>query len=554
MLTHVSKQTWIRSAIVSAVCLLLFLIINVVTSGTLSETNGQKSVTKNEAINIASAFIEQQTGSTISKVDAVYDSNKTYTGYVDKNNAATEHYKNIDAVYPYEFFTVYAALDNVEKEVSVNVNVATGQITGWLIPSSVNIDASQESEALVKETLALHNFPTENMTLEKQENGTFVAKNEQALKATDATIEVHIRAVNNEGKPFITSYKAQTNVPASYTKYTASQDKLANAYTTFGFLGLSVIMAILAIIYAILYRKFTSFKYGILFTAIATIISCIAQLSMMKPTLMLQEGTMSIGQGMLIFMNIIVVISVIVTAVSYYFSFVAGYGLWKAQGFNLWPRFKEAGFGQTFWNSMLLGVLFAVSGFGIQAVIFEGLSYIIGTHQAVDPLQSPLNSSLLWFYPLLAWTAAISEEAVYRYFGVGIFRRWFKNTYAAAIIPSLVWALGHTMYPLYPVSTRIIELVIIGILLTWVMVKFGLLTAIFTHAMFNTIAMSMALFYYGEAFDIVMGVLYIVMPVVIAYIVKLVHARYIKNKPEQPTPPQVEQTAFYYESNQPNQL
>src|SRR5690606_36607733 len=129
--------------------------------------------------------------------------------------------------------------------------------------------------------------------------------------------------------------------------------------------------------------------------------------------------------------NIFVVITVLITAVSYYFSFVAGDGLWKAQGFNLWPRFKEEGFGKTVWNSMLLAFLFALSGLGIQAVIFEGLSYIIGTYQANDATQSPLNTKILWFFPALAWVAAITEQAIYRYFGVGIFRKWFKNTFAA---------------------------------------------------------------------------------------------------------------------------
>lgn len=552
MLTHVSKQTWIRSAIVSVVCLFVFLVINVFTAD-LNSDSTQTSVTKNEAINIATNFIEQQTEATVAKVEAVYDSNRAYTGYVDKNDAAKNHYKNIDAVYPYEFFTVYAMLKDIDQEVSVNINLSSGQITGWSFPLSEEVDSSEASEALVRETLKLHNFPTENMTLTLQDDGTYIAKNEQALAATDALIDVQVKAVNLDGTPFITDYIAQSYVPAEYTAYTTKEDKLAGWYTNLGFLGVSFIMAILALIYAILYRRFTSFKYGIMFTAIATIISCIAQISMMKPLLILESG-LNFGQGMLIFMNIIVVVSVIISAVSYYFSFVAGDGLWKAQGFNLWPRFKEKGFGETVWNSILIGTLFAISGLGIQAVIFEGLSYIIGTHQAIDAKQSPLNSTMLWFYPLLAWSAAISEEAVYRYFGVGIFRRWFKNTFAAAIIPSLVWALGHTLYPLYPVSTRIIELVIIGVLMCWVMVKFGLLTAIFTHAMFNTIAMSMSLVFYGETFDIVMGILYIIIPFVIAYIIKVIHARYIKNKPEEPTPPQVEQTTFYYEPEQPNQV
>ena len=554
MLTQVSKKTWIKSAIVSAVCFLIFIILNFVSSVNIDTDKEASSITKKEALQRATLFIEQQTGATVTRSEVVYDSPKVYTGYLDKHDATKAHYENIDNVYPAEFFTVYAILDNLESEVTVDLNVANGQITGWSFPLSEQLVVDEASEALVIETLKSNHFPTENMMLDQVEDGTFVATNETKLTATDASISVNVKVTQLDGKPFVVEYEPVSSVPASYVLETTSQDELAGWYTGIGFILMSVIMGILAIVYAFLYRRFTSFKYGIIFTAIATIISCIGQMSMMKPTLILEQGNISFDQFMLIFMNIIVLISVIVSAISYYFSFVAGDGLWKAQGFNLWPRFKEQSFGKTVWNSMLLGFLFALSGFGIQAVIFEGLGFIIGTHQAVDATQSPLNSTMLWFYPLLAWMAAISEEAVYRYFGVGIFRRWFKNTYVAAIIPSLVWAFGHTLYPLYPVSTRIIELVIIGVLLTWVMVKFGLLTVIFTHAIFNTIAMSLSLFSYGETFDIVMGVLYIVMPIVIAYIIKVIHARYIKNKPEPPAPHHYEEQPMYYQPQQPNQF
>jgi len=554
MLTQVTKQTWIRSAIVSLICIILFIFINGVFSDSITNEESEK-ITKSKAIQIAETFIEEQTGATVTKSDIVYDSPKHYTGYLEQQGVTKQHYEKTDKVYPVEKFRVFALLDNIDREVYVDINFATGDVTGWSFPLDEQLIIDEASKAAVLDALKEHHFPVENLKLELTDNGRFVASNADALQVTDAIINVNVEAIELNGQPFISFYEPESLVPADYTAHTSKQDKLANLYTNIGFIGLTIVMAILAIIYAFIYRHFTSFKYGLVFTLVATILSCIAQMSMMKPILMLQENTMQHSDFMLIFMNVFVVVYVLISAVSFYFSFVAGDGLWKAQGFNLWPRFKEESFGKTLWNSMLLGYLFALSGLGIQALIFEGLSYAIGTYSAIDATQSPLNTTMMWFFPALAWVAAITEEAVYRYFGVGIFRRWFKNTYAAAIIPSLVWAFGHTLYPLYPVSTRIIELLLIGILLTWVMVKFGLLTVIFTHAMFNTIAMTMSLFVYGESFDIVMGVLYIVMPIIVAFIIKAAHAKYIKNRPTPPSVPPIENPNYYqpYMTQQTNE-
>ena len=43
-----------------------------------------------------------------------------------------------------------------------------------------------------------------------------------------------------------------------------------------------------------------------------------------------------------------------------------------------------------------------------------------------------------------------------------------RNTFVASLITSIIWALGHTLYPIYPVISRPIELVIIGLLFSYI--------------------------------------------------------------------------------------
>src|SRR5690606_1070522 len=101
------------------------------------------------------------------------------------------------------------------------------------------------------------------------------------------------------------------------------QDLYANIWTYAVFMFISFVLGVLAIIYAILYRRHTSFKYGAWLTAIATVISAIINLGLIKSQLGLEGQMLSTSDPFTTAVLIVIIfVTLLIGAVSYYFSFV----------------------------------------------------------------------------------------------------------------------------------------------------------------------------------------------------------------------------------------
>lgn len=543
MINKMTPKTWKNLYIAAAVSLVIFIVLQFLPSlNATANTTGQSSkpISKEHAIQLASNFAEELTGLSVEKGKAYHQANKIYTGYISKNNLIKEHEQKIEQLVPFDQYQVNLRFERSEGQGYVIMNLFTGQITGWDF-NLPGIDASEEETMLaLKNVLLEKQFPVDDNThfdqyeslnsetsifemSDTRHHGWYISNDSEVIGEAIVQIDTHVSILNDQ--VIVDRYFPDFIIPDQYIEMTSKQDFIATIWTYAGYMGFTFIFGILAIIYAILYRKHTSFKYGLWLTVISTIISLLVNFGMMDAQIGLSSNTVNDGLIMNMFMYFFVVVSVLFGAVGVYFSFVAGDGLWKAQGFNLWPRFKEDHYGQHVWDAMKLGYLFAIILLGIQNVIYLLLTTALGTWSANDTSQSFINFEYSWIYPAIAWFAAITEEVIYRYFGVGIFRRWFKNTFLAALIPSLVWAAGHTLYPLYPASTRILELLIIGILFTYIMVKFGFITGMFTHAIFNTILMGMQLFIYGNSLDMVSSVVFFILPIIIAAVIRWLHGK-----------------------------
>lgn len=554
MINRITPAMWRNLSIAAAVSLVVFIILQLLPSLNATATNTNESnrpISSERAISLASAFAEEFTGLTVSNAEAYHQANKLYTGYIMKNDLYKEHNEKYEKLLPFDQYQVNLTFNRSEGNGYVIMNLFNGQITGWDFKLSGIEASAEESVIAMKNVLTSQNFPVSEGThfdqyesvssatdwlnmpsATSREGGWFISNDGDEIG--EAILQIDAHAIKWNDQILVDRYITDFIIPENYIANTDKQDFFAELWTYIGYMGFTFIFGILAIIYAILYRRHTSFKYGMWLTIISTIISAIVNLGMIKAQLGLEENAIPNNDLFInAFMYIIIFISVLFGAIGVYFSFVAGDGLWKAQGFQLWPRFRESHYGQHIWDSMKLSYLLAIIFLGIQNVIYLLLTTVLGTWSANDTSQSFLNFEFTWLYPAIAWFAAITEEVVYRYFGVGIFRRWFKNTWLAAIIPSLVWAAGHTLYPLYPATTRILELVIIGFMFTWIMVKFGFITAMFTHAIFNTILMGMQLFMYGQTIDMISSVVFLVLPAIIAYVIRLLH----KNRKKDATGP-----------------
>ena len=81
---------------------------------------------------------------------------------------------------------------------------------------------------------------------------------------------------------------------------------------------------------------------------------------------------------------------------------------------------------------------------------------------------------------------AILEEIVFRLFGVTFFKKIFKKTWAAILLSSILWAFLHSAYPQQPFFARGLELLPVGIVLSYLYLKFGIISSITAHFTMNS--------------------------------------------------------------------
>ncbi|UCC48476.1 MAG: CPBP family intramembrane metalloprotease [Gemmatimonadota bacterium] len=130
----------------------------------------------------------------------------------------------------------------------------------------------------------------------------------------------------------------------------------------------------------------------------------------------------------------------------------------------------------------------------VTAFYLVGRRYLGVWLPAESPHSQLLGMYLPWLVPLLIATqAAVSEEVLFRLFAVPFFKRLLRVTFLALLIPAVIWALGHSSYPVYPVYVRGIELTIAGVVFGWVFIRYGLVTMLVAHYAIDAILLAMPL-------------------------------------------------------------
>jgi hypothetical protein len=175
---------------------------------------------------------------------------------------------------------------------------------------------------------------------------------------------------------------------------------------------------------------------------------------------------------------------------------------------------------------------------GVQGILYWIGERLLGVWSVNDPSFSTFNTLVPALFPLTAWVAAISEEAIYRVFGIAFFRKLFRNTAVAAALSSVLWAVAHIGYPIFPAYTRLVEVTILGFLFSWVYLRYGFAAAVFTHAIFDSILMALSLMSMGGTANVVLAAGYMALPAIIGYALNRLHGRFKPRlRPAAPLPP-----------------
>lgn len=540
--------------ILAAIGLLVFIMLQLVpttSSETLQIEESTKVITKEQAKEAAAKFAQTTLRLSGPFDDALvtYETRSDVYGYLSREKRIEDYLNKYEKQFPYDIFQVQFSDPGADlSTLTVDVHMTTGKVVGFneitssgdssmlglLSPSEVEGDSSaasvnemslEEKLALAEPSLTALGFNNGvNYTVDEYPSGLSLSINDYHVGDAYAVIDVNLNSVG------VTGVEGYFYVPQSHVDYVAKQTSIANWLTYAGYALFTFVLGVLAIIYSALSRAHTSFKRGIVLSSVYFLISMGSALNMMP-----YFEKQGLSGPMLLFGFVFQAIITLVLAASVYFSLVGGDGLWRKQGINLWARAKEPGYGRHVLASMADGYAWALILLGVQSVIFLVLEQTIHTWSTTDATQSPYNMLYPVLLPLLAWVAGIGEEAVYRLFGIAMLKKMFRNTFVASLITTMIWAFGHTLYPIYPVISRPIELMFLGLIFSYIFLRYGFIAAVFSHVIFDSLLMSLSIMFMGGTLNIAAGLFYIVLPAIVAYIIYLFNPR-SKERPYPPEP------------------
>ena len=139
------------------------------------------------------------------------------------------------------------------------------------------------------------------------------------------------------------------------------------------------------------------------------------------------------------------------------------------------------------WKQTLLGY-----GMAFAAIGYVTAFYVLGQQflHVWSPVEVRFSNSFSTYFPSLesiytGFSAAFTEELTFRLFAIAILYKLTKRPWLAVIIPAAIWGFAHTTYPQEPIWIRGVELTAAGVLYGWIFLRYGLVTTLVSHFIYN---------------------------------------------------------------------
>lgn len=123
------------------------------------------------------------------------------------------------------------------------------------------------------------------------------------------------------------------------------------------------------------------------------------------------------------------------------------------------------------------------------------------------PSDTPSSEALSLPFPFLVpftmgLFASINEEFCFRLFSISLLSKYIPSRFLPVFISALIWAFAHSDYSVFPVYIRGIELLIIGIILGYAFIRYGILVPIIAHYVFNILVVAFPLIIHSNTLPI----------------------------------------------------
>jgi len=135
---------------------------------------------------------------------------------------------------------------------------------------------------------------------------------------------------------------------------------------------------------------------------------------------------------------------------------------------------------------VLVGYATVCGLLGLQAVLFATGERHFGVWSE-DPWLTQYSNSYLPAIVALAMglKASLSEEFTYRVFVLHALKPWVKFVPVAVFLSAVGWGFGHTGYAVFPTWFRGVEVTILGVFLSLVYLRCGIIAVLVAHYLFD---------------------------------------------------------------------
>src|SRR5207245_336256 len=117
------------------------------------------------------------------------------------------------------------------------------------------------------------------------------------------------------------------------------------------------------------------------------------------------------------------------------------------------------------------------------------------------PYYEMINTAFPWIAVLFAgFSPSLSEEFLSRAFSIPFFERIFRSRLSAIVLAGFIWGFGHATYPNQPFYIRGLEVGLAGVMLGFLLFRFGLLPLLIWHYTVDAIYTALLLFRSGNAY------------------------------------------------------
>jgi len=201
----------------------------------------------------------------------------------------------------------------------------------------------------------------------------------------------------------------------------------------------------------------------------------------------------------------------------------------EAIHYEAFPQRKEGRFlhylQSTFFSRPLsravgIGYLVAFIMIGIQSLAFKIGQEHLGVWIQYSWM-TQLSSSYLPFITaiVVSFSASTIEEISFRIFSISLGKKFLKNTLLAVLCASVMWGYGHSGYPVFPMWFRGLEVTCLGLFLSFVYLRYGIIPVVVAHFLFDVFWQCSG-FLFGKAtpFDLYTSIIILLIPLLWALI------------------------------------